>query len=243
MFIGFIVVFLLWCNLYLLLRRTYTTPIAFGLYFKDPSSSFGLATSYSIWEQKNFSQQWLGSKLYKTYWPQPSAINDISQIVIYIYIISKSWNMTFIIDTLLLSHIGIAFQSTLVHCDSFLYFGPFGPLQSNLATLVYFGLFRSNSTTLVYFSLLQPLWSSLAHSIHASDTLDWGVCYVIKVLYFSFPPFVSCVGQFCPVFQLCEGKGPTQYPMWGETNIRGHPAEEWIKLPSEDRWNMFVRNW
>ena len=34
MFIGFIVVFLLGCSLYLLLGQTYTTPIAFGFYFK-----------------------------------------------------------------------------------------------------------------------------------------------------------------------------------------------------------------
>ena len=52
-----------------------------------------------------------------------------------------------------------------------------------------------------------------------------------------------CVGQFCPVFQLCERKGPAQYPVWGEMNFRGHPAEEWTKLPSEERWSMFVRNW
>ena len=51
---GFIVVFLLGCSLYLLLGWTYTTSIAFGLYFKGPSSSFGLTTPYSIWEQKNF---------------------------------------------------------------------------------------------------------------------------------------------------------------------------------------------
>ena len=53
----------------------------------------------------------------------------------------------------------------------------------------------------------------------------------------------TCVGRFCPVFQLCVRKGPAQYPVWGETNIRGHPAEEWTKLPSEERWSMFVRNW
>ena len=50
----FIVVFLLWCSLYLLLGRTYTTPIAFEFYFKGPSSSFGLAIPYSIWEYQNF---------------------------------------------------------------------------------------------------------------------------------------------------------------------------------------------
>ena len=53
----------------------------------------------------------------------------------------------------------------------------------------------------------------------------------------------SCVGQFCPGFQLCKGKGPAQYPVRRESNIRGHPAEEWIKLPSEERWSMFARNW
>ena len=38
-------------------------------------------------------------------------------------------------------------------------------------------------------------------------------------------------------------KGPAQYPVWGQTNIRGQPAKEWIKLPSEERWSMLVRNW
>ena len=54
---------------------------------------------------------------------------------------------------------------------------------------------------------------------------------------------INCVVQFCPELQLCEKKGPAQYPVWGETNIRGHPAEEWIKLSSEERWSMFVENW
>ena len=52
--LGFIVVFLLGYSLYLLLGWTYTTLKAFRLYFKGPSSSFGLATSYSIWEHQNF---------------------------------------------------------------------------------------------------------------------------------------------------------------------------------------------
>ena len=51
---SFIVVFLSGCSLYLLLGRAYTIPKAFGLYFKGPSSSFGLATLYSIWEHQNF---------------------------------------------------------------------------------------------------------------------------------------------------------------------------------------------
>ena len=38
------------------------------------------------------------------------------------------------------------------------------------------------------------------------------------------------------------GKGPAQYPVWGQTNIRGQPANEWTKLPSEERWSMLVRN-
>ena len=50
----FIVVFLLGCNLYLSLGWTYITPIAFGLYFKGPSSSFGLVTLYSILGHQNF---------------------------------------------------------------------------------------------------------------------------------------------------------------------------------------------
>ena len=57
MFIGLYCCLLLGCNLYLLLRQTYTTPITFGLYFKGPSSSFSLATPYSIWEQKKISPQ------------------------------------------------------------------------------------------------------------------------------------------------------------------------------------------
>ena len=50
----FVVVFLSGCNLYLLFGRAYMTPKAFGFYFKSPSSSFGLATPYSIWEHQNF---------------------------------------------------------------------------------------------------------------------------------------------------------------------------------------------
>ena len=54
---GFIVVFLSGCSLYLLLGRTCTTPIVFGFYFKGPSLSFGLATPYSIWGHQEFSPQ------------------------------------------------------------------------------------------------------------------------------------------------------------------------------------------
>ena len=54
---GFIVVFLLGCSLYLLLEQTYTTPITFGLYFKGPSLSFGLTSPYSIWGHQKFSPQ------------------------------------------------------------------------------------------------------------------------------------------------------------------------------------------
>ena len=36
---------------------TYTTSIAFGLYFKGSSLSFGLATPYFIWEHQKFSPQ------------------------------------------------------------------------------------------------------------------------------------------------------------------------------------------
>ena len=53
----FIVVFLLGYSLYLLLGRTYTIPIAFELYLKGPSLSFGLATPYSIREHQKFSPQ------------------------------------------------------------------------------------------------------------------------------------------------------------------------------------------
>ena len=41
-------------RVYLLLGWTYTTPKAFELYFKGPSSSFSLAIPYSIWEHQNF---------------------------------------------------------------------------------------------------------------------------------------------------------------------------------------------
>ena len=51
---GFIVVFFSGCSLFLLLGQAYTTPKAFGLYFKGPSSSFRLATPYSIREHKKF---------------------------------------------------------------------------------------------------------------------------------------------------------------------------------------------
>ena len=70
-------------------------------------------------------------------------------------------------------------------------------------------------------------------------------CNVVSVWFFYLCSILfnmMCVGQFCPVLQLCEKKGSAQYPVWGETNIREHPAEEWTKLPSEERWSMFVRN-
>ena len=38
-------------------------------------------------------------------------------------------------------------------------------------------------------------------------------------------------------------KGQAQYPVWGQTNIRGQPTKEGIKLSSEERWSMLVRNW
>ena len=79
-------------------------------------------------------------------------------------------------------------------------------------------------------------------SIPAYFGYRFGIYRFIKKKYIYIYIYM-CVGQFCPVFQLCEGKGPAQYPVWGETNIRGHPAEKWIKLPSEERWSMFVRNW
>ena len=52
-----------------------------------------------------------------------------------------------------------------------------------------------------------------------------------------------CVGQFCPGFQQCKGKGPAQCLVWRDTNIRGRPAEEWIKLPSDERCSMLARSW
>ena len=62
--LGFIVVFLLGCSLYLLLGQTYTTPIAFEPYFKGLSLSFSLATPYFIWEHQNFSLNIRENKLY-----------------------------------------------------------------------------------------------------------------------------------------------------------------------------------
>ena len=52
-----------------------------------------------------------------------------------------------------------------------------------------------------------------------------------------------CVGQFCPMFKLWARKGLAQYPVWGQTSVRGRPAEELTKLPSEERLSMVVRNW
>ena len=51
-----------------------------------------------------------------------------------------------------------------------------------------------------------------------------------------------CVGQFCPRLQQCKGKGPAQYLVWGDTNIRGRPAKERAKLPSEERCSMLARS-
>ena len=75
-------------------------------------------------------------------------------------------------------------------------------------------------------------------------------CFFFSIIFFfffgKFVQFVFfngyCVGQFYPVFQLCERKGPAQYSVWEETDIRGCPPEEWTKLPSEERWSTFVRN-
>ena len=52
----------------------------------------------------------------------------------------------------------------------------------------------------------------------------------------------SCVGQFCPGLQQCKGKGPAQYLVWIDTNIRGRPAKERIKLSSEERCSMLARS-
>ena len=67
-----------------------------------------------------------------------------------------------------------------------------------------------------------------------------------------------CGGQLSPAFKLywrrpgpisspiCTNgvrKGQAQYPVWGQANIRGQPTKEEIKLPSEERWSMLVRNW
>ena len=49
-----------------------------------------------------------------------------------------------------------------------------------------------------------------------------------------------CVGQFYPGLQQCKGKGPAQYPVWGDMNIRGRPANERAKLPSEERCSMLT---
>ena len=90
--------------------------------------------------------------------------------------------------------------------------------------------------------MLQYLrYSSSVYSIPTFSTVAH--YHLINVVFGTGNPHYSCVGQFCPVFQLCERKGPAQYFVWDETNIRGRPAEEWTKLPSEERWSMFVRNW
>ncbi len=60
-------------------------------------------------------------------------------------------------------------------------------------------------------------------------------------LYY-FIELCVCVGQFCPGFQQCKGKGPAQYLVWGDTNIRGRPAKERAKLPSEERCSMLARS-
>ena len=49
-----------------------------------------------------------------------------------------------------------------------------------------------------------------------------------------------CVGQFYPGLQQCKGKGLAQYLVWGDTNIRGRPANERAKLPSEERCSMLA---
>ena len=60
--------------------------------------------------------------------------------------------------------------------------------------------------------------------------------------FFALKKIWYCVGQFYPGLQQCKGKGPAQYLVWIDTNIRGRPSKERIKLPSEERCSMLARS-
>ena len=117
---------------------------------------------------------------------------------IYNILISKSWNLIFIVATLLLRHISVAFQSIqsyLVH------YGPFIQFRSNL---VYFRQIRSTLVYLFHFGPFLSIWSISAH-FSSFSPLRWcivrkGLCrkksclidnYVLGVMLedFLFDPF------------------------------------------------------
>ena len=52
-------------------------------------------------------------------------------------------------------------------------------------------------------------------------------------------PCVQIVGKearpnIIPIHTNGARKGPAQYPVRGQTKVRGQPFEEWTKLPSEE---------
>ena len=63
-------------------------------------------------------------------------------------------------------------------------------------------------------------------------------------------PTLPCVQTVCeearpniiPIHTNGARKGPTQYPVRGQTKVRGQPFEEWTKLPSEERCSMLARS-
>ena len=84
-----------------------------------------------------------------------------------------------------------------------------------------------------------------------------GCGVLLGLWFFFFFVYCWCGGQLSPVFKLywrrtgpisspirTNGvrRGQAQYPVWGQTNIRGQPTKEGIKLPSEERWSVLVRN-
>ena len=94
-----------------------------------------------------------------------------------IYIISKNWNLAFIVTTLLLSHISVAFQSnwfihsiqpTSVYSIHSFHFNLFDLLWSIQSTLVHFGLFSPfiPSVYSVHFNLFRSIRSTSIHLVH-----------------------------------------------------------------------------
>ena len=71
--------------------------------------------------------------------------------------------------------------------------------------------------------------------------------WLVDLLYGPIFPCVQTVEEearpnIIPIHTNGARKGPAQYPVWGQTNIRGQSAEEWTKLPSEERWSILMRN-
>lgn len=104
---------------------------------------------------------------------------------IYIYIISKSWIVTFIVIMFMLSYISISVQfssfwTTWVHLVHFDLFDLF------LSTLVHFGPFSPFQSTLVNFS---PIWftSVYFNPIWTKWALNWFFCrFVLSILGSNF---------------------------------------------------------